>query len=92
MSREENEDRGPILNMEPREMKWFFGGGESSGNKQARFSFLALSHYATVDSGKDYNYYNLFISTRGKYSIAYKVKYFNKWGNAIAMPQGAQRR
>lgn len=40
-----------------------------------------------IQKKKDDNGYSLFISTRGKYSIANKVKYFNSRGDEMAMAQ-----
>lgn len=40
-----------------------------------------------IQKKKDDNGYSLFISTRGKYSIANKVKYFNSRVDEMAMAQ-----
>ena len=51
ISREENEEQGHILNMEPTERKLFFWGWKFW--KLARFFFLVLSPCSTMDSGKE---------------------------------------
>ena len=68
ISREENEEQGHILYMEPMERKLFFCGWKFW--KLAWFFFLVLSACATVIQE---NWCNLFISTRGQQSTANTV-------------------